>query len=114
MTVAQPRASPAQPFHANLAVHSLDWQDIMDNFANFPTTPISPARGGELIAPSDTSDLMQVSRALYVGQGGDVALTLVDGDNLTFEAVPGGSLLPIRVRAVAATGTSATGLIALW
>jgi hypothetical protein len=86
----------------------------MDNFSNFPTTPISPARGGELVAPSDTSDLSQVSRAIYVGQGGDVALTLVDGNAVTFEAVPGGSLLPIRVRAIAASGTSATGIIALW
>lgn len=86
----------------------------MDKFANFPTTPISPARGGELVAPSDTTDLPQVSRALYIGQGGDVALTMVDGHVLTFEAVPGGSLLPIRVSAVAATGTSATGIIALW
>jgi hypothetical protein len=86
----------------------------MDKFSNFPTTPISPARGGALVAPNDTAELMQVSRALYVGQGGDVALTLADGDTLVFEAVPSGSILPVRASIVRATGTTAAAIIALW
>ncbi len=86
----------------------------MDKFSNFPTTPISPARGGTLVTPNDTSELMQVSRALYVGQGGDVALTLADGDTLVFEAVPSGSILPVRASIVRVTGTTAAAIIALW
>lgn len=86
----------------------------MDSFSKFPTTPISPARGGEAVIPSDTADLTQVSRALYIGQGGDVAVTLQDGVVLTFEAVGAGSLLPIRASNVRATGTTATGILALW
>jgi len=86
----------------------------MDKFANFPTTPISPARGGALVTPNDTPPLMQVSRALYVGQGGDIQATLADGDTVTFEAVPAGSLLPIRASLVLATNTTASGIIALW
>ena len=92
----------------------MDWQDFMDNFSNFPTTPISPARGGEQVSPSDSIALTQVSRALYVGQGGDVSVVMADGASLLFEAVPGGTLLPIRVERVAASGTSATSIVALW
>lgn len=86
----------------------------MDKFANFPTTPISPARGGMPVIPNDAAELTQISRALYIGQGGDVNVTLADGDGVTFEAVPAGSLLPIRASAVLATGTTASGILALW
>ncbi len=86
----------------------------MDKFSNFPTTPISPARGGTPVTPNDTTDLSQVSRALYVGQGGDISLTLADGDTLVFEAVPSGSILPVRASIVRATGTTAAAIIALW
>ena len=86
----------------------------MDKFSNFPTTPISPARGGEEVSPCDATARSQVSRALYIGQSGDVDVTLADGDTMVFQAVPGGSLLPIRAEFVRATGTTATGIVALW
>lgn len=86
----------------------------MDKFANFPTTPISPARGGAQITPDDGASLPQVTRAVYIGQGGDVSVTLADGDTIVLEGVPAGSLLPIRASAVQATGTSAGGIVALW
>ncbi len=86
----------------------------MDKFSSFPTTPISPARGAVNVVPSDTNDLPQVSRAIYVGLGGDVTATLADGDTVTFTAVPGGAILPIRVSAIAASGTTASGILALW
>ena len=86
----------------------------MDKFSKFPTTPISPARGGITVAPGDTTELPQTSRALYVGQGGDVSVVSADGDVLVFEAVPTGSLLPIRANIVRATETTASGILALW
>ena len=86
----------------------------MDKFSNFPTTPISPARGGAAVIPSDVTDLSQVCRALYIGQGGDVSITLADGDVVLFEAVPGGSILPLRASAVRSTATTAAGIVALW
>lgn len=86
----------------------------MDSFSSFPTTPISPARAASAVAPSDTTPLPKVSRAIYIGQGGDVSVTMVDGDQVTFEAVPAGAVLPIRVSGVNATGTSATAILSLW
>jgi hypothetical protein len=50
---------------------------------------------------------------LYIGTSGDVTVTTVGGNDVTFANVPVG-VLPIRVKRVWATGTSATGIIAIW
>ena len=86
----------------------------MDSFSTFPTTPISPARSATTVAPSDATSLPNVSRAIYVGQGGDLSVTMVDGDDVTFEAVPSGVLLPIRASIIKSTGTTATSIVSLW
>lgn len=86
----------------------------MDSFSSFPTTPNSPAHSATMVVPSDTAALPQVSRALYVGQGGDLSVVMAGGETVTFEAVVSGSLLPIRVSRVNAAGTTAAGVLALW
>ena len=80
------------------------------------TTPglTSPAIDGSMIVPSDATDLAHVTRALYVGSGGQVAAQLASGSTVTFAAVPSGTLLPLRVRRVMSTGTSAADLVGLW
>ncbi len=86
----------------------------MDSFKDFPTTPISPLRDAGTVTPSDAAELSETTRALYVGQSGDLAVTMAGGQAVTFAAVPSGSLLPIRVEAVRATGTTAAAILALW
>lgn len=86
----------------------------MDNFSSFPTTPISPARSATTVVPSDTTELPHVSRALYVGQSGDISVVMAGGETATFEAVAAGSLLPIRVARVNATSTTASAIVSLW
>lgn len=73
-----------------------------------------PATGGEAVTPSDSADLTNESRGLYVGGAGNVAVTMKDGTPLTFVGVPAGSLLPIRVSRVKATNTTATSIVALY
>lgn len=86
----------------------------MDSFSSFPTTPNSPARSALMVVPSDTNPLPQVSRAVYVGQGGDLSVVMAGGETVTFEAVVAGSLLPIRVNRVNATSTTAASILSLW
>ena len=86
----------------------------MDSFSAFPTTPISPARSASTVLPNDTSDLPHISRALYIGQTGALSVEMVDGDVVTFEGVPAGSMLPIRASKVRATGTTAAAILSLW
>jgi hypothetical protein len=55
-----------------------------------------------------------VTRALYVGGGGNLAVRLQDGTELTLANMPAGTLLPIRVTRILATGTTATEIVGLW
>jgi hypothetical protein len=58
-------------------------------------------------------DLPEMTRALYIATGGDVDLTLLSGERLTFCAIADGSFLPPRVSRVNASGTTAENIVAL-
>lgn len=74
-----------------------------------------PAARAAAVTPDDDVDLTEPSRALYVGQAGNVAVEmLAGGAPVTFEAVPAGLLLPIRVRKVLETGTTAGQIISIF
>lgn len=51
---------------------------------------------------------------LYVGNLGDVRVKTSGGDIVTFQNLSNGQFVPVQVSKVFATGTTATGLIALW
>ena len=55
-----------------------------------------------------------MTRALYVGGAGDLAVRMADGTRARLRRVPAGTLLPVRVARVLATGTSATRVVGLW
>ena len=74
----------------------------------------SPARNVASVTPNDSVDLTKSSRALYVGVAGDIKITTVQGDTVTFVGVLSGTILPIRVQRVFATGTTATSIISLY
>jgi hypothetical protein len=84
-----------------------------DGFATVQSSFEGPARSGEAVTPSDSADLTNVSRALWVGTGGDLTVTMQDGSTVALLNVPDGSLLPICVSRVKLTGTSATDIVAL-
>lgn len=64
------------------------------------------------ITPSDTVDLVDRQDAIYVGGAGNLVAVLPNTQTVTF-AVTAGQVLPIRVRRVNATLTTATGLVGL-
>ena len=68
------------------------------------------ARYAKLLAEGDT---FLKTRAIYVGGYGDLAVTMAgDGGDVTFVAVPAGTVLHIECTAflVASTATSVVGL----
>lgn len=74
----------------------------------------SPARNCIAIVPSDASDLAVVTKAIYVGTGGNLVVRTLDGQaDVTFANVPTGAVLPIRARAIRATGTTAGQIVGL-
>jgi len=64
------------------------------------------------ITKSDATVFTSVTRALYIGTSGDVAVKMKGGTTLTFVAVPVG-ILPIRAEQVLSTGTTAANIIGL-
>jgi hypothetical protein len=87
----------------------------VDTFANFQGGLQTPTRNSFVITPSDTNELPFVTRAIYVGGTGDITLRLADDTgSQIIKAVAVGSMLPLRVRQVFATGTGATLLVGLY
>jgi hypothetical protein len=74
----------------------------------------APASSSAAVTPSDSTDLSNITRWVYVGASGSLVVIMGDGTTATFAEVPAGTLLPIRVSRVKATGTTATDIVASW
>ena len=74
----------------------------------------SPADNAVAVTPSDSTDLTYISRALYVGTGGNIVVTMAGGGDVTFSNIPDGSILPIRVSRVKSTSTTASGIVNIY
>ena len=74
-----------------------------------------------LVTNSDTVNIPNIASSespnngcvLYVGVSGDLKVLTAGGDEIVFTAVSAG-FFPVQVVRVFATGTTATGVIALW
>jgi len=71
------------------------------------------AYGAEAVTPSDSAGI-PTTRAIYVGGAGNLAVTMLDGQVVTFTGVPVGTTLYIQVTKVMATNTTATLILALY
>ncbi len=71
-----------------------------------PATDIVP------VTPDDLVDLADVAIALYVETAGTISLVTADGGARVVQ-VADNSILPVGVRRVNATGTTATGIHAM-
>jgi len=85
-----------------------------DQHSGFVEGLTSPADNATAVTPSDSTDLAYTSRALYIGGAGNLVVTMAGGGDITFSAVPAGSILPIRVTRVKATSTTATSIVNLY
>ncbi|WP_117193048.1 spike base protein, RCAP_Rcc01079 family [Rhizobium terrae] len=86
---------------------------MSDRFANTQPSLSGPASSGFAIAPSDSIDLPEATRALFVGIGGNLGVRMLSGETLTLSNVSSGSLLPLRTTRVFATGTTAASIAGL-
>jgi len=85
---------------------------LIDKFSQFPPAFTMQPGDGFAITKSDTVDLDQTTRYIYVGGGGSVSVITISGTTVVFAAVPVGTILPIRATRVLAA-TSATNLVGL-
>lgn len=77
------------------------------------TTILTPYRSAVAVTTSDSTNI-PTTDALFIGGAGNVAVTTVNGDVVTFTAVPVGTILPVAASRVMATNTTATFILALY
>lgn len=88
---------------------------MADRFAGVdPEDMTGPISGGAAVTPGDSTDIAQPSRVVYVGTGGHLVVRLTSGATLTFKNVASGTLLPLRVDRVLATGATAADILVLY
>lgn len=87
-----------------------------DPYAQRSAEVSSQARKVAAVTPSDSANLAPYAKALYIGGAGDVVVVPInatdDSQVVTFKAHPIG-YMPVQVRRVMATGTTATNIVSL-
>lgn len=86
---------------------------MKDRFETRSAGISASAVDGFAITPNDAVELDEITRAIFVGTAGDVAIVLASNTELLFKNVASGTILPIRARFINATGTSAGDLLGL-
>lgn len=84
---------------------------IDDDWSGVFSPIFGPATRATPVVPNDGQDLGHICSALYVGTIGDVRLVTFGFETVTFVAASG--IIPIRARRVLASGTTASGILAL-
>lgn len=79
-----------------------------------PQLAYDPASSAAAVTTHDTNELANLTTRVFVGGAGNIKVTMMDGTDVTFTGVIAGSVLPIRVRRIFATGTTATNIVAMW
>ena len=74
----------------------------------------NPAENAAAVTPHDSNDLTNVARALYIGGTGNVKVDTAAGDTVIFYAAPVGAIIPVRVKRVYSTGTTATNITSIF
>lgn len=86
-----------------------------DRYGSYADSVQSSCRRWSTITPSDTVDLTELPKAIYVGGAGDITMIGVDAPaaatGIAWKGVPAASMLPVRPRRVLATGTTATLIV---
>lgn len=86
---------------------------MTDRFGSNADTVLASARKLATVTPHNSNELPETPKALYVGGAGTIAIIAEDDTVAVTLTVPAGAILPIRARIVQATGTTATGIVAL-
>tara|TARA_R110000787_G_scaffold99975_1_gene204778 strand:- start:186 stop:446 length:261 start_codon:yes stop_codon:yes gene_type:complete len=85
---------------------------MANKFEELEREATAPASDAFAVTPSDSVDLAFIARSLFIGVAGTVSVITKEGTTVSF-TLPAGFILPLEVSRVRATGTTATGIVAL-
>lgn len=75
----------------------------------------SPAISAVAVTPDNSNDLSVIpARALWIGTAGDVSVDPADGANTAVVFKNASGLLPVSVKRVRSTNTTASNIVALY
>lgn len=82
--------------------------------SDFPNSKVgtTPAERAFTITPNDSTDLVQWARALVIGVAGNVNCIPIGQDSAVVIPAQAG-VLPVAVKRVLSTSTTATGIVGL-
>ncbi|MBA4041685.1 MAG: hypothetical protein C0474_07830 [Sphingobium sp.] len=87
---------------------------MTDPFSARADSVSAPATRAHAVVPSDSVALPEIPKALYVATGGTITMRgAADSADSVWADVPSGSIVPFRPSHVRATGTTASGILAL-
>lgn len=72
-----------------------------------------PGDGSATVTPNDSTNLTQIARSVFIETGGTIKFTALDGTVDTW-TVPDSFYLNVQVARVWSTGTTATGIHAIY
>lgn len=84
-----------------------------DAFSDYSRSLTAPLSDGFDITPNDTGELREVTRAVYVGQGGDLAVEMADGGSIVLRDLKPGVVYPLRLAKVLSTSTTAANVVGM-
>ena len=87
---------------------------MTDTFSTLEPNLQSPYSHAFAITPNNTVDLDVFTRAIYVGGAGNIRVDTIGGEEVLFTGLAVGDILPVRVKRVYATNTTATLMIGLY
>lgn len=73
-----------------------------------------PAWNAASITKNDSTDLTNPTRGIYVGATGNLKVTMLSGDIVTFVGLAAGVIHPISAKRVWSTDTTVTGIVGVW
>ncbi len=110
------RSDPVQPV-AIIGVYG-DPDDPEATGLTVDLSALVPATRAVAVVPNDGVDLTETPRALYIGGDGNISMiglnAPVDAPGVTWNNVKAGTIIPFRPRRIRATGTTATGILAIY
>ena len=85
---------------------------------------LEQAFNAEVVTPNNNADLTlsggvireggNNGACLYIGTGGDLQVTMLGGQVVVFTNIPSGTFMPVQVRRVWATNTTASDILSLY
>ena len=75
----------------------------------------APAQSAAVLTPDDNTDITPAPcRGLWIGGAGNISVDMANGDTVLFSGIQAGTLLPIQIKRLRQTNTTATLIAALW